>query len=340
MQATLTLDANALSHNLACIKTRYPQSKVLAYIKQDAYGLGIEPVAMALADAEGFGVTDMHAGLTLRSMFDDKVIVHAAVAPELAAIKGAAIQDITVVVYSEAMLEIIETNQLKGHYWLKVNTGFNRLGIPVEKVDALLARLNKWSITPVVLMTHFMDANPAYPSFQGQFEKWQSIIHRHDALISHASSNWLLNQLDLVGDWLRPGLMLYGQMQKEGWSLKPVIQLTAPIFQIQTVKKHAYIGYDHEYQFDHDTRVAIVALGYGDGLSLNTKALFSMDGQAFPIVGRVSMDFTAIDIGDYPLNIGDTIKVDLYEMYEAPKQASLVAINRRRLRTEVQYVTT
>lgn len=335
MQATLTLDVNALSHNLSCIKTHYPKANVLAYLKQDAYGLGIEPIAMALSNAEGFGVTDLHSGLILRSMFADKVIVHAAVAPDLAAIKAALIQDITVVVYSEFMLDIIEKNRLKGQYWLKVNTGFNRLGVPVEKVDMLYKRLSKWSKTPLVLMTHFMDANPAYPSFQTQYNQWQSIICNYDTMVSHASSNWLLNQIDPVGDWIRPGLMLYGQMSKQDWPLKPAIKLTAPVFQIQSIKKGDYIGYDHEHQFDHDTQVAIVAFGYGDGLSLATKSLLSMDGQSFPIVGRVSMDFVAIEIGDSPLQVGDLVEINLYDMYEAPKQAALVAMNRRRLVTEV-----
>lgn len=340
MQPTLTIDASALSHNLACIKAKCPNAKVLAYVKQDAYGLGIEPIAAALAEAEGFGITDMHAGITLRSMFTDKVIVHAAIAPDVAMLKAAIHQDITVVVYSEEVLALVEKHQLKGRYWLKINTGFNRLGMPIKDVDMALTRLAKWSTQSIVLMTHFMDANPDLPSFQQQYQRWLTLTETKDLAISHASSNWLLNNLAPIGDWVRPGLMLYGQMQVAEWSLQPVLKLTAPVFQIQSVQKGEYIGYDHTHQFAQDTRVAIVGFGYGDGLPPFVKSVFMVNGQTFDVVGRISMDFVALDIGDSPLQAGEFVEINLYEMYDAPKQAALVAMNRRRLKTQVKYVTT
>lgn len=313
MSALLTVNSDVLSQNYKLIKTHYPHVKVLAYIKQNAYGIGDEIVSAALRDADGFGVTDLKSAYRLKSIYADKLIVDAALPPNLESLLKAKREHITVVVYSMEMLDLIESHQIKGQYWIKVNTGFNRLGIVPDDLDGAIRRLDKWTQNELVLMTHFMDSDVKCETFKQQYQLWDEIRNRYPNMPNSFANSALITQdIKEIGDWVRPGIMLYGLSQYGQWGdLSLALTITAPIHHIQTVNAGSYIGYDHSHQFKKNTRVAIIAMGYGDGfpVQLSPKARLFVNGHHVPIVGRISMDFIAVDIGDIHVSIGDQVEI-------------------------------
>ena len=117
MRSVLTINANALAHNLKQIKQKNPDVKVLAYLKQNAYSMSDELISSVLCQADGFGVTDFNAAVKLRSMYADKVIVDASLPPTKKYLEMASKQDITVIVYSLEMIDLIQQYKIKGNYW-------------------------------------------------------------------------------------------------------------------------------------------------------------------------------------------------------------------------------
>lgn len=342
MKSILTIDSNALAHNLSQIKEKYPNAKILAYLKQNAYSMSDDLVSSALCLADGFGVTDLKSALRLRSIYADKVIVDASLPPEKQYLEMASKQDITVVVYSLEMIDLIVKHKIKGRYWLKVDTGFNRLGIPNKFIDKSINTLKRFSKTQLVLMTHFMDSDIESPVLKEQMTLWQTITQPYDFPLSHARSCTIIQGVDPIGEWIRPGLMLYGLMQAPGWNLKLAIHLKAPIYQIRNIKAGEYIGYDHNYKFEKDTRVAITAIGYGDGfpLELGSESRLAVNGKLVPIVGKVSMDFIAVDIGDDVVGVGDYVEVigpksRIFDGFTFAPHAIITCLQHRRL--DIQF---
>lgn len=344
MNSVLTINANALVHNISQIKKRYPHTKILAYLKQNAYSMSDEIVSSVLSMADGFGVTDLNAAVKLRSIYAEKVIVDASVPPEKNALLRASKQDITVVVYSVDMIDVIDKYRIKGRYWLKVNTGFNRLGVPADCMDASIKRLQKFSKDKLVLMTHFMNSEIQSSMFQKQLDSWVELTKSCDLPLSHARSCSVLQGLNPIGDWIRPGLMLYGLETDPSWDLKLAIGLKAPIYQVRNVKAGEYVGYDHAFQFKKDTRIAITAIGYGDGfpLQLSSESWLALKGQKVSIVGKISMDFIAVDIGDIEAGVGDYVEIigpnaNIFIGYPFAPHAIITNLKHRRMNVEVNY---
>ena len=344
MRSVLTIDAKALSHNLNQIKQKYPNAKILAYLKQNAYSTSDQLVSSALCQADGFGVTDLNSAIKLRSIYADKVIVDASLPPTKKYLEMASKQDITVVVYSLEMIDLIEKHNIKGRYWLKVNTGFNRLGIPHKYLDESIKRLESFSLSELTLMTHFMDSEINSPVLQSQMRLWKKLTNSYDLPISHSRSCTVLQNVKPMGDWIRPGLMLYGLMTTPEWNLKLAIQLKAPIFQVRNIKAGEYVGYDHGHKFEKDTRIAIVAIGYGDGFpyNLGAESRLAIRDKLVPIVGRVSMDFIAVDIGDIDVNIGDYVEIigpnsRILDGFSFAPHALITCLKHRRLEIEFKH---
>lgn len=344
MNSVLTINANALVHNISQIKKRYPNTKILAYLKQNAYSMSDEIVSSILSKADGFGVTDLNAAVKLRSIYADKVIVDASTPPDRNSLLRASKQDITVVVYSAEMIDIIEKNNIKGRYWLKINTGFNRLGLPTGYMDESIKRLQQFSKDKLVLMTHFMDSKIHSSMFKTQLETWLKLTKSYDLPLSHARSCTVSQGLNPIGDWIRPGLMLYGLEADPSWDMKLAIELKAPIYQIRNIKAGEYVGYDHAFQFEKDTRIAITAIGYGDGfpLHLSSGSWLALQGQKISIVGKVSMDFIAVDIGNIEAKVGDYVEIigphaNIFQGYPFAHHSIITNLKHRRMNIEVNY---
>lgn len=304
------INTSALLHNFQRIRDVAPHSKVLAVLKANAYGHGLLAVAAQLRDAGAFGVARIDEALALRAGGIVKPIVllegffHA---DELSQIVASNLQ---VVVHHLAQVEALVKAELESpiHVWLKIDSGMHRLGISPEQFADVYQQLMQSNnvLKPMRLMTHFACADePNNQATQQQLDLFLKTIQGCEGELSLANSAGVVAWPQSHGDWIRPGLALYGVSPMEQGramehGLKPVMTFSSSVIAVRQVKAGDAVGYGASWVAPKDTRLAVVAIGYGDGYPRNapcgTPVL--INGKRYPIVGRVSMDMTTVDIGD------------------------------------------
>jgi alanine racemase len=308
-----TISSGALAHNLS-IARRHAGSdsggaKVWAVIKANAYGHGLERAARALAGADGFAVLDFEEAARLRG---------AGVAQPILMLEGifqrldvplVSRYSLTPVVHSTVQVETLLAGDLAGpiDVYLKVNSGMNRLGFTPENLGAAYQALKEHArIRSVTLMTHFADADGA-SGVAAQLDWFREMTKSFDAPRSLANSAALLRFPEARGDWVRPGIMLYGcspfaDRSAESLGLRPVMTLTSEIIAMQQLRAGERVGYGFGYQASGDLRIGIVACGYADGYPRHAPAgtPVLVNGKRARIVGRVSMDMITVDLSDIP----------------------------------------
>ena len=200
--------------------------------------------------------------------------------------------------------------------WLKVDTGMNRLGFRPDAVHTALARLSALpALREIRLLTHFACADErGSPMTTGQLARFGQLAQGHRFATSLANSAAVFSVPAAHGDWIRPGLALYGVAPFAGETgaalgLLPAMRLVSTVISLRDVPRGETVGYGAAWRAGRDSRIAIVAAGYGDGLlrSLPGGSPVLINGQAFPLAGRVSMDMIGVDVTDTSsgVDVGD-----------------------------------
>jgi alanine racemase len=266
-------------------------------------------VARALADAEGFALLELDDAVRLRDAgFRQRILLlegffSADELPEIAH------HGFTIMVHGREQLQMLKTlrTDRKIDVFLKFNTGMNRLGFPAGDAQRVIAELDALScVGDVVLTTHFSDAE-GVSGIDWQMREFESRVARPGYARSLANSAALLRFPQARGEWVRPGLMLYGASPLEDASalklgLKPVMRLASNIIAIQQLKRGDSVGYGGLFLADRDMRIGVVACGYADGYPRHayngTPVL--IEGARVPMAGRVSMDMLCVDLTNVP----------------------------------------
>jgi len=317
---TANIDLNALQHNLSRVNELAPQSKIMSVVKANAYGHGLIQSAQALSDSDAFAVARISEGVRLRQAGIQQPIVILEGAFSLADFELASQHSLSLVFHQIAQIELFITLKLTTPLkfcWLMVETGMHRLGVAINDIDESLHELTQSpNISGTIgLMSHFANADECNDlRNQQQLDKILQLTKKYDCALSMANSAAILSIDDSHGDWVRPGLMLYGISPFEKQSatdlgLKPVMTLTSTIITIQYLAIGEQVGYGGEFVADKPTRIATVAIGYGDGYSRQLSAVGTVliNNKITPVLGRVSMDMICIDISDIEANIGDDV---------------------------------
>jgi alanine racemase len=305
---------------LARVRERAGGAKVMAVVKADGYGHGLERVARALDQADAFGVAALGDGLRLRAAGIRKRIVVLSGPDEAADLSEFRRLQLDAVIHHEAQLAWLEgdndTRALR--VWLKLDTGMHRLGFAPERAADLHARLRALrNIDPaIVLMTHFAASD--------EFDK--SITAEQIARFTQATSNLpgeraLANSAGLLGwpqaggEWVRVGGVLYGLSVIDGkcgadLGFEPAMTLSTKLIAVNRVRKGEHVGYGAGYTCPEDMPVGVAAIGYGDGyprgVPSGTPVLIS--GRRASIIGRVSMDLITLDLREIPdAKVGDRV---------------------------------
>jgi alanine racemase len=317
---TATIDYAALRHNYAFLRSYCPSQSLLAMIKANAYGHGMINIARALPQMDGFGVACVEEAIWLRQSGVTNQIV---LMPGFTDAEELSLCDqwgLAAVVHEFHQLDLLErvilVNPLK--VWLKIDTGMHRLGFLPEHWLLAYERLikNPQVAKPLILMTHLACADDENSSsMQEQFERFKSLVDARDGLWSIANSAAILRDTSLHGDWVRPGLMLYGVSpfsHSTGLSLglKPVMTLKAKLIARHEYAEGSYIGYGATYRCPKAMQVGVVAIGYGDGYPWHAKTgtPVLIRGQRCSLIGRVSMDMITVDLSQCPeAAIGDMV---------------------------------
>jgi alanine racemase len=315
-----TIHIDALRHNLMRVRELAPRSRVMAVVKADGYGHGLERVAHALEGADAFGVAAIGDAERLRAAGLSQRIVLLSGFDEPADLPVLRRLKIDSVVHHAAQLEILEADRGDSpiRVWLKIDSGMHRLGFPPDEAAAVHARLRALAQVDddLTLMTHFASSD----EFDGTLTPLQ--VGRFDAATyglggerSLANSAAILGWPQAHGDWVRAGGALYGLSVVAGRSaasfgLQPAMSLSTRLIAINRVARGETVGYGATWRCDSDRMIGIAAIGYGDGYPraapVGTPVL--VNGARAPIVGRVSMDLLAIDLAAQPdAKVGDPV---------------------------------
>jgi len=310
-----------LQHNAQFAKQRAPQSKLLAVVKANAYGHGVHEIVKALSIADGFAVARFDEALELRRTEKTKPVLILGGVYTNNELDSCLQHSINVVVHQAEQLALLcqhkTTRQNKIVIWLKIDTGMHRLGISPKEFKSFHEQLSALPfVSSIVAMTHFANAEEVNNSHtQSQIKIFNhTLAGMNDKKLqrSLANSAGLLNWSSAQGDWVRPGLMLYGinPNSETKLDLKPVMTLQAKIVSMRSVSVNENVGYSLTWKATRESKIATVALGYGDGyptqIKPNTPVL--INGKRAAIVGRVSMDLITVDCTDLTnVKTGDTV---------------------------------
>ncbi|MDA0280386.1 MAG: alanine racemase [Proteobacteria bacterium] len=354
-RAWATIDLRALKKNLSQVSIHCPESQIVPVIKANAFGHGVEKVALALNAMHkkfaAFAVASMEEAMELRTLgistpilllsgFRNKV--------EMDLCLNHKIEPVIHSMYQfEEIDKYLQTEILSGvgRVWLKFNSGMNRLGLDKEQALRVYGDLHKHPETEVVLMSHLASADET--ENQSAVEFTQRQIAEFDSLkqqianstqgpvqASLAASAGILSLPQTHHQFVRPGFMLYGgspftNRTAQEIGLLPVMTLRARIIAINDVEAGGTIGYGATHRCEQTTRVGIVSIGYADGYPRSAKngtpvLVNTKQGQRRAgLLGRVSMDTIAIDltgldtvkIGDDVVLFGDGLSADEVARY-------------------------
>lgn len=305
----------SLRHNLAEIRARAPGKRVWAVVKANGYGHGLLPMGHTLAAAaDGLAVATMDEAISLREGGLDCPILLLEGALSVAQSGAALKHNLELVIHTPEQLVWLhqalaqrQAKGLTGRLWLKLDTGMHRLGLQPDQLSQCLADLPACS--ELGFMTHFACADePDNDMTAAQVERFYALLPPGTTgPLSLANSAGILNWPAYQGDWVRPGIVLYGASPCAGrtasyWNLQAVMRLTAPIIALRDVPAGDSVGYGATYRADRPRRIATVAIGYADGYPRHAPSgtPVAVCGQRTGTVGRVSMDMLSIDVTHIP----------------------------------------
>ena len=278
-------------------------------VKANAYGHGLERAARAFDAADGYAVLDFQEAARLRVAGVTKPILMLEGIFKPIDIPLLHKYDLTPVIHNPEQVEMLRLATLPGEIdaYVKVNSGMNRLGF---NIDSLRPAYNAIRMHPQVrsltLMTHFADAD-GESGVKAQLDWFNELTRDFEVARSLANSAALIRYPEARGDWVRPGIMLYGgspfaDRPAEALGLKPAMTLSSELIATQHLQAGERVGYGFSYEAVGEMTVGIVACGYADGYPRHAPGgtPILVNGNRTRIVGRVSMDMIVVDISDIP----------------------------------------
>ena len=306
--ATLTIQTGVIQANIKRIKASLkPPTQTMLIVKANAYGLGATPICQSLeGHVDYFGVATLDEALQLRNHGITTPILLLS-EPLESQFELICKQNIDITIYNKSTIEqlVLFTEKTKETVCthLKIDTGLNRLGIPWQHAPDLLSY---WQQTPHTILkkgilSHFANSrSPNHPLNQTQLSRFIDIIPPHcDQLVHFSNSNAILNLPDSHFSMVRFGLSAYQNS----------FTLTAPVRHIHQIDAHTSVGYDSSYVSDSSTDIAVIGIGYGDGLSsrLSNQGHVVIGHHQCPIIGKVCMDMLMVQLPkNHTVGIHDT----------------------------------
>jgi alanine racemase len=313
------VDLGRLRRNFAAIRAelRGREVEVLAVVKADAYGHGMVPVAKTLyaQGARSFGVANIHEAAELRKALPaSRILVlggfHAAAQASLFIRKN-----ITPTLFSLEDAAILD-RRLKKPFavHVKIDTGMGRLGVWHEDARSFFRELKRFKNIHVEgIYTHFSSADGASPAFTlrqyAHFEKALGVARREGfapKYLHAANSLGLLRFKRCHLNLVRPGIILYGinpaKTGKLPKGIRPILELKTRISFLKSVDEGRTLSYGATYATREKTKIATLPVGYSHGyrVGFSNKARVLVRGRECPVVGRVTMDQTLVDVGRVP----------------------------------------
>ncbi len=338
------IDLNAISSNVRELRRiTHPDSRLMAVVKADGYGHGAVEVALSALKngADCLGVARIDEGLYLRRAgITAPILILGYTPPELSThiVAHRLTQTVYTFEAAEALSMAADQLQTKAMVHIKVDTGMGRLGLLLDSPRiSLLGKLLPGNAQRVIesisrlshieiegIFTHFASADGSDKTYTlEQLERFLEFlekmrIHGLEFPIRHAANSAAVIDLpDTHLDMVRTGISLYGfypsaDVDRDRLRLIPAMTLKTRIIQVKIVPAGFLVSYGSTYQTDSPTVIATVSSGYADGLDrrLSSRGRMLVRGNRAPIVGRICMDLTMLDVGHIPdVAVGDEVVI-------------------------------
>ena len=330
MRAFAEINLAAIAHNIKIIKAK-TQSEILAVVKADAYGHGIWPVANTAieAGATWLGVALLEEAITLRSRGIKDIPIIAWLTPLHENFEEALNLDIDLalpsIAHLHAIVKVGEKLNKKPRVHIEIDTGMTRGGLLSEWGD-FLREIKNANVEVVGAWTHFARADePESPFTDQQIKLFEERLQELKSVgispryVHLSNSGAALTKPGAHKDIVRLGIAMYGlspDVKFMGGStqlnLRPAMTLKSELHLVKDVPKGSAVGYGGTAVTSSDTKLAIVAMGYSDGIPrvASSAAGVFVAGKRAPIIGRVSMDQFVVDLGkDSTAQSGDIAEV-------------------------------
>jgi alanine racemase len=331
----------ALLHNALVVRKALDENtRICAILKADAYGHGVDIVADTFCNFSADG--------SLRPMVDAIAVAsldEAAALPEVAppiiifrplenlfigrqrqkveaAVRAGWTQTICTTSAADDLARIAISTGKRAAVQVMVDTGMTRSGVALSHLEELIDRINsRTSLRLAGVCTHFANADDRDDPFtREQLLRFNAATAGVEArfrgrVLRHAANSaGVFFHPDSHFDMVRPGLALYGidpsGRPNMNRPLRPAMKWTAPLVGVKTVRKGTAVGYGQTWTAPRDTRIGLIPIGYADGYPrcLGNNASVLIHGKPAPVVGRVSMDLTTVDLSETPgAQIGDEV---------------------------------
>jgi alanine racemase len=321
MTAILEIDLAAIAQNWLRLDAMHAGATA-GVIKADAYGLGAAQVAPRLyaAGCRHFFVAQLDEALAVRAMLPGAMV---AVLNGILAGQEAAFADAGITPVLGSLREVALWRAQALHRerelgaLLHVDTGMSRLGFDAGEVAALRDDPGLLAGLRVdYVMTHLVSADTPEDPFNAEqarrFARAAAAFPR--ARRSFANSSGMFLGETFASDLARPGAAVYGVATvpaDHADTLRDVVRLSAPILQVRDLQAGETVGYNGFWTAARPSRIAVVGVGYADGLhrALSNRGTARFDGTPVPLVGRVSMDLTTFDVTDVAAAAGDWLEL-------------------------------
>ncbi|WKB51384.1 alanine racemase [Eleftheria terrae] len=308
------IHTDALAHNLRVARAAAPDAKVWAVVKANAYGHGIERAYPGLQSADGFALLDLAEAERVRALGWRGPILLLEGCFEARDLELCSRLNLWHTVHTDEQIDWLATHKTTWPHrvFLKLNSGMNRLGFQPAAFRTAWMRLSGLTqVDEITLMTHFSDADgPRDVAHQmAAFEAACEGLPGERTLANSAATLRLAaSRPEVRGDWVRPGIAVYGsspdfpQHSIADWGLRPTQTLRSRLIAVQQLQAGASVGYGSTFTAASSMRIGVVACGYADGYPRHapTGTPVLVDGVRTRLVGRVSMDMITVDLTPVP----------------------------------------
>ena len=318
MKAKLYINRQNLKENIEYIRNKIGNRKIIAMVKANAYGTGDTLVAQELQNmgVDAFGVANIEEAKRIRQAgIKGMILVTCVVYTD--ELKEAIANDISMSISDIEELKYIDEEAKRqskvAKLHIKVDTGMTRLGFTPENVLAAIKEIEKYeNIELEGIYTHLScaDSDEEYTLdqiriFRETVEDAKRIADFKYIHILNSDGTEMYTDEPQIDTHVRVGISMYGYSK----NMRPITKLTAPVIHINNIDKYTKVGYSGTYIAKPNTKIAVVKIGYADGLSrcLSNNLSVVVNGVECEQVGNICMDMMMIDVTDAPVSIGDEV---------------------------------
>lgn len=332
-----TIHPQALRHNLEQVRKAAPDAKLMCMVKANAYGHGLEHAFAGLRAADGFAVLEIAEAQRLRAMDWRGPILLIEGVFEPRDLEMCSRLGLWHTVHCDRQIDWLAAHktQVPHRVFLKMNSGMNRLGFTPERFRSAYARLNALTqVEEISFITHFSDADgPRGTAHQrAVFERATHDLPGERTLCNSAASLLEASDEHLRGDWVRPGIVLFGSSPDypahtaQQWNLQPAMTLSAQVIGTQQLQAGDTVGYGSTFTATEPMHIGVVSCGYADGYprlcGTDTPAL--VNGVRTRLLGRVSMDMLCVDLTPVP---GAGLGSEVVLWGKSPRTGAMLSID-------------